>query len=219
MKTKKNKIIASLLLIATVTYFTGCSQLITAYGTITGHGYDGVYYDLGYADFNVSEKKETITFDKDKAYIVQTSLKKILKDVDGKITLDGYRKDILGSFQREVKPGEHTYVGFSACGVYRVTINAKKGYIYTLMSSAYSAPLMSWCRGIQSTFKLKTDMRLSGHYFYTNHVIVEENRDKLKKIIEKSNYQSRYDSFKEDVENLDQRRNVYIKAEEGFLIQ
>lgn len=217
----RTKIVTLVLTIGLGSGFTGCSTAINTLATINGTSatFDGTRYELYTADFNVS-KPQIIKIDKKKSYVIFDGRTLLLKDINGKIVIQGYSKTILNMFVREVNPGENTYVGLSNCGLYSVTIDVKPGRVYPIKEEAITAPLMSWCDKDQSIYKYDNDFDLKETTYSNNYVLVKQNIKKINKIIDDSPYQRKYDDFLEESKEkgFDKRRKAYIGPEAGIEI-
>ena len=134
--------------------------------------------------------------------------------VDGKVKLAGFVPSGSGYMVLDVEPGKHTYIDDSACGLYQVTVDVKRGYSYNIKTVGYGKPsLMSWCKN-QSGFHLKEYPNI---YMSTSKIyqLDESKRDKINALVDASTIQAEYDAFIKDVDK-DSVAYRFISGDEGY---
>lgn len=216
----KSKVIYFNVIFSILIGFSGCTQQgITVFGKYTGYDFDGTIYKLNNVEFETSKFKG-FKLDKNKAYVQRTGPRAMIEVIDGKVTLINYHPKGLSHFG-EVSPGKHIYMAWNDCGLYRVTIDAKKGYIYPLKGKAFSAGIMSWCRSKVYNYYALDTSKTSYKEFQIAFFYNEKYKKEMDEIVEGSFWQSDYDRFLDDIEDgdIDKRRDAYIAADEGVKME
>lgn len=221
------KIVITLLGLGIVFVMSGCSAM----ETVTGSEYASIDHNLNDSSKSVSKIAEA-KFEEGKSYVVYIAEKRanhydhpsaLFEVVDGKVVLAGLVKERPGRMVMEVKPGIHTYLQRSSCGIYTITIDVKKGYGYYINKNKKGlrkSSLMAYCRG-QGYFDFQGYMdEVNVYSNYKNYVLISENIQLVNKIVSDSNLQSLYEDFLDDIDDKSKGRKFLIKrqisADEGF---
>jgi len=228
MKTVKIVVLAMLGLGITLV-MSGCSTM----ETVMGAEFSSIDHNLADADKSVSEVTE-VKFKEGNSYVVYIAEtidyhynhpSALYEVVEGKIVFAGLIKERPGRMVMEVKPGMHTYLQKSSCGIYTIAIDVKKGYAYYINENPRGLgklSLMAYCRS-QGYFDFQGYMDETNVYHdYKNYSLVPENKALADKIVANSGLQSDYESFIEDIDDLSANRKLLlmreIEQEAGFRV-
>lgn len=201
--------------LALVLSFGGCSAFNLVY---TGNS-STTGQDFRNSDFEISKKAENV-IEKGKSYVLVAGQGITMEVINGKVTLVGYvKEDNLGKVVLEVRPGLHTYVGFSSCDAYIATVDVKEGYAYVLGISAIGKKLMDYCRG-QEIFIRHKDKTAEGFMnYYSNYALVPENISKAQQIIDESRMQIQYENFMKNIEDKREMMKLHVTTDQGILVK
>lgn len=214
-----NKALTSAMIIAAMFMANGCSVM----EGWTGSDFAAIDRSFRGVSPSLSEKSEAI-FQHDSAYVVFNKIglqyhvahpSVIFEVIDGKVVLAGLIRDLPGRAILKVKPGEHTYIKKSRCGLYSVTVDAKRGYVYQLRADSLGSPsLMSWCKD-QGAFKLDNSLNYRHMSFYQNYTLVKGTEELAAEEVDDWGIQEMYDDFITNTDEINPRIKMYVSAEEG----
>jgi len=218
-----NKALASAMIIGAMFIASGCSTMETWTGS------DFASMDHDFADHEPSlSQKSSARFSRNGAYIVFNKIgianhvdhpSVIFEVVDGKVVLAGLIKDLPGRAILKVTPGEHTYIKKSRCGLYSVTVDVKRGYVYQFEEWGLGSPaLMSWCKN-QGSFRMDNKISYKYQDIYQNFTLVEGTEKAAAEAVADAGLQEMYEEFIANKEPIDPRIKLYVSAEEGEKIE